>query len=38
MIAGKAASLAEGAALAVASIDHGRAEGALERLIHVSNE
>ncbi|MDQ0469293.1 anthranilate phosphoribosyltransferase [Labrys wisconsinensis] len=38
MVAGRAASLAEGAALAEASIDHGRAEGALDRLVHVSNE
>jgi anthranilate phosphoribosyltransferase len=37
MVAGTAASLAEGVATATASIDHGHAEGALDRLIAVSN-
>ena len=37
MIAGKAQSLREGAALAAASIDDGRASAALEKLIAISN-
>jgi anthranilate phosphoribosyltransferase len=37
MVAGKATSLKEGAALAIASLDHGRAEAALDRLIAASN-
>jgi anthranilate phosphoribosyltransferase len=37
VIAGRAATLADGVALAQSSIDHGRAEAALERLIAVSN-
>jgi anthranilate phosphoribosyltransferase len=38
MVAGKAETLADGARLAAASIDHGRAEGALQRLVAASNE
>jgi len=37
LVAGKAASLPDGAALATAALEHGRAEAALERLIAVSN-
>ena len=37
MVAGRADSLAEGASLAAASLDHGRAEAALRRLVAVSN-
>jgi anthranilate phosphoribosyltransferase len=37
VVAGRAADLAEGAALAAASIDEGRARDRLERLVRVSN-
>jgi anthranilate phosphoribosyltransferase len=37
MVADRAATLQEGVAIATHSIDHGRAEAALERLIAVSN-
>ena len=37
VVAGRAASLEEGARLAAASIDEGRARDRLERLIKVSN-
>jgi anthranilate phosphoribosyltransferase len=38
MVAGKARTLAEGVTLARASLDQGRAEAALDRLIAISND
>ena len=38
IVAGKAATLADGVALAASAVDEGRAERVLDALVRISNE